>query len=599
MSEPINPDPYQHSQTRPPSRALSLRSRMMLGFGVLVVVIVTAVVGILLFGMPFTSHRGIYEQERAQVVTNLGFVADLKKERLLMWLRERKSDIRVLAASADVRTAVEKVNAFLRSGHPGGEVGGASWAQGEDGPGSQTLAEHLQVVREAYRQYEKITVVTSEGGLIVASTEKGEVGKPSTHNALMREASNDKSGLSVGIDAGRSTGTPHLVISHVVESTRSVEHPDGTVVGWVNACIDLDSFLKPLLYTGGKLGETADIVLVDQYRRILISPRFPLPDGSKAQLSNYIIKGEPARLSANGSDGVIVTRDYRDENVLAAYRHIDVTPNERWRLVVKVDMSEVFAPVRQTVFDASMIGLAGLIAALGLAFFVSGRISLPIEKLSQFARRVESGDLETRAPTTGSREVASLAGALNHMIRSVQEWRVKLEEKVAERTAELRTEISERKLTEQALRESEERFRSAFTHSRIGMALLAVDGRFMAGNNALCRLLGYSEQELSTMDFKDISDPRDAEESSKRFKALVSGKTDGYYFEQRCVHKNGTTIWGNLTVSVVRYSDQLPIYAVLQLNDITDRKRAEEQLRQSEKRFRRLVETANEGVWAK
>jgi PAS domain S-box-containing protein len=125
-----------------------------------------------------------------------------------------------------------------------------------------------------------------------------------------------------------------------------------------------------------------------------------------------------------------------------------------------------------------------------------------------------------------------------------------------------------------ALRESEERFRSSFDHAPIGMALVALDGRFLQVNRALCELVGYTEQEMlgkSSQDFVHPDDLADALEIQQR---LSAGDIDTYQLEQRYIHKDGHIIWILLTRSAV-HQGGLPHYSINQILDITDRRHLE------------------------
>ena len=140
---------------------------------------------------------------------------------------------------------------------------------------------------------------------------------------------------------------------------------------------------------------------------------------------------------------------------------------------------------------------------------------------------------------------------------------------------------SEKKLfeTNTRLRESENRFRSAFDFAAIGMALISQQGRFLRVNSSLCQILGYSERELLTMDSRYILHPDDLKATRKFVRDLMEGKIKSYQFVQRYFHKKGEIIWGLLSMSMI--SDQFgnPLYFIAQLQNITAEKTAEERLR--------------------
>jgi sigma-B regulation protein RsbU (phosphoserine phosphatase) len=163
--------------------------------------------------------------------------------------------------------------------------------------------------------------------------------------------------------------------------------------------------------------------------------------------------------------------------------------------------------------------------------------------------------------------------------------------------ATLRGEIAERKLTEIALRESEARFRAVFERAGIGIALLDENGRIRECNSALQDMLGFGPEELHNRIIFDMSYPDDFDISVQRFKGLVEGKYRHYSLDKRFVRKNGTVVWVRKIVSgTYGFRGELQ-FAVDMIEDITESKAAEESLRESEARFRQIVDMASEWIW--
>jgi PAS domain S-box-containing protein len=137
-----------------------------------------------------------------------------------------------------------------------------------------------------------------------------------------------------------------------------------------------------------------------------------------------------------------------------------------------------------------------------------------------------------------------------------------------------------------ALAASEGRFRATFENAAVGIAHLDPDMRWLRANGALCRILGYAVEELLTKSLADISHPDDLETDLANGALMRDGKLDSYEMDKRYLRKDGTVVWGRLTVSCVRKSDGSLDYSVGIIEDITWRKQAEEELRKSEERFR-------------
>jgi diguanylate cyclase (GGDEF)-like protein/PAS domain S-box-containing protein len=128
------------------------------------------------------------------------------------------------------------------------------------------------------------------------------------------------------------------------------------------------------------------------------------------------------------------------------------------------------------------------------------------------------------------------------------------------------------------MQESEERFRSAFDHAPIGMALVAPDGRWLQVNQCLCDIAGYSESEFKGMTFQVITHLDDVSEFMVRLKEVVDGKVLTHQIEARYLHKLGHEVWVLVGVSLIRDSESKCLHLIFQIQDITHRKRAEQQL---------------------
>ncbi len=148
-------------------------------------------------------------------------------------------------------------------------------------------------------------------------------------------------------------------------------------------------------------------------------------------------------------------------------------------------------------------------------------------------------------------------------------------------------DVTQRKLAEQAMAESEARYRAFFDLAASGAATASPDGRYLSVNDALCRLTGYSRQELLQRRFVDITHPDDREQSRLAFEQLLRDETQSYRVEKRYIRKDGEIIWVQADASLVRDAFGAPLHAVCVSQDITVRHRAEEALRMSEEALRR------------
>jgi diguanylate cyclase (GGDEF)-like protein/PAS domain S-box-containing protein len=140
-------------------------------------------------------------------------------------------------------------------------------------------------------------------------------------------------------------------------------------------------------------------------------------------------------------------------------------------------------------------------------------------------------------------------------------------------------DVTERKEAEQSLLLAEERFRTAFESAPIGMGLVGMDGHWLQANNALCRLTGYSLEEILSVGFNDITHPDDRAADKEQIERLRRGDITSYRLEKRFIHAEGYPVWVSFNSSLVRLPGGPPLYLITQVEDIGKRKELEEQLR--------------------
>jgi PAS domain S-box-containing protein len=145
----------------------------------------------------------------------------------------------------------------------------------------------------------------------------------------------------------------------------------------------------------------------------------------------------------------------------------------------------------------------------------------------------------------------------------------------------LTRDMTERKRAEDALRQSEERFRGTFENAGVGMAHADFDGRWLRLNEKLCAIVGYTREELLHKTFQEITYPEDLPASLDRLAGLRRGELSGYSLEKRYVRKDGPPVWVDLSVSVQRDAAGAPAYLIAIIQDISERKRLEGELRQA------------------
>jgi PAS domain S-box-containing protein len=147
-------------------------------------------------------------------------------------------------------------------------------------------------------------------------------------------------------------------------------------------------------------------------------------------------------------------------------------------------------------------------------------------------------------------------------------------------------DVTGRKKAKRALRESEERFRQTFELAASGIGHIGLDGRFLKVNRSLCRILGYTAEELTGRTVKEVSHPDDRGVTDAERSRMRVGEIESVHFEKRYLRKDGATVWVDLTVALVRGADGEPLYEIAVFDDITERKQADAALRAQTDRLR-------------
>ncbi|WP_298036295.1 PAS domain S-box protein [uncultured Desulfuromonas sp.] len=270
---------------------------------------------------------------------------------------------------------------------------------------------------------------------------------------------------------------------------------------------------------------------------------------------------------------------------------------------------------------ATFAGLVAFLIVLVLNILLRRRSAREIESLARFPRENTNPVLRIAADGTllyanraGSEIQGCLGGGVGEPVAG--RWRRLVEELLAggeSREVEvLRGEavfnfdwvpvagagyvnlygkdVTERKRAEAALRESEDRFRSIFQTAAAGMSLITPEGRFLQVNPALCRFLGYAEEELEGKTVEALTHPEDREATRRHYGEISSGRRQHLEYEKRYLRKDGGVVWGQASVACVMTPEMKPLFCVALVQDVTERRRAEEALRESQTKFRALFE---------
>ena len=158
-------------------------------------------------------------------------------------------------------------------------------------------------------------------------------------------------------------------------------------------------------------------------------------------------------------------------------------------------------------------------------------------------------------------------------------------------------DIEDRKRAEQALRKSEERWRSVFENSAIGVALTDLNGRFLATNHVFQAMVGYTEEELRAVNFLDLTHEDYREANWALITELLEGNRRQFQIEKKYLRKDGTSVWVSNNVSLVPGTERVPRFVMALSEDISQRKRAEEALQRSEAYLAEAQKLTHTGSW--
>lgn len=193
------------------------------------------------------------------------------------------------------------------------------------------------------------------------------------------------------------------------------------------------------------------------------------------------------------------------------------------------------------------LSLLTVLVAILLRVFVR-----PLDQLRRVALRIASGDYTVRVAVSVASEIGDLQMAFNRMAK----------------------ELAARAVAEERRRQAEERTRMVFDYANVGIGQATLDGRFVAVNPALARLLGYAPEELVGRSWKDITHQVDHERQMQEHRALLAGAVSRYQMEKRYLRKDGSEVWVDVTVALSPADGESEACVVVTAVDITPRRQA-------------------------
>ena len=242
------------------------------------------------------------------------------------------------------------------------------------------------------------------------------------------------------------------------------------------------------------------------------------------------------------------------------------------RLVIANDTIKAMRPItRLKGFFIAEGGVTAIILAAILYFVLHRTLMARLRVIQAGTRAFRRGDLSYRLPSLGNDELGELSKTFNEMGLSLQTV-----------LTELKTE--------------KEQIALSLKNTPVGIVTWDTDGRFLTTNPAFCEMLGYSEEEIQRLSIREVTHPDDVAESLTAVQDLVAGNIQTLLLEKRCVRKDSSVCVAVVRAGLLRDNHGHPKMVVGAVEDVTERKKVQEALLQSEKKYRNLFNAAPVGI---
>lgn len=516
--------------------------------------------------LPFVLLRIIaYPRVQADLqevlIRNLDGVGHKQAELVTTWVQERMKNARVIANNP-LMVKCAKIT--------------------KEDKDYADIVQYLEVVKDEYG-YKGVLIGNDKGLVTVATAEEG-VGIDISQMDYFKQAVQGNTFVSnvfpSEIPLTNEVGEKELGMPTMFVST-PLKDRDGVVVGVVAIRVDVQTLNDLMLSL--KLGKTGETYLVNKDGYMITESRFVAHlremglVKKRCALELKLVNPETGELTygvrqciagINGFDAKGY-KDYSGLTVLGVWRWL---PEFNWGVIAEIDRDEGYGAAYNLNYIVSSVLLVIAFPIVIVAYFIGRKTSVPIIKLTEVTKKMASGDLTQRVDIKREDEIGELANSFNIMVKS-------LDEKTRE------------------VVDSEKRYRDLFNSIKEGVyqSEPGVEGVFTFINKAGAEILGYSspEEVIGTKVKNIYVDPEDRRRLCEKL------EKDGVWMEfvSLCKRKNGESFYAERTSNMLRdeKGNPLAIYGVFR--DISERKKAEQEIAESEKRYRLLFDSIKEGVY--
>ncbi len=354
------------------------------------------------------------DSRKESVYNKLEIVRNLKVIEIDNWIDERVGDIRTIAEAPHFRS----LGSTYKSINTNRQDVIKDITEARD-----CLKSYLQ----HYNSFYEIFLISPDTNKILVSSIKNNESRDCSNDPYLTGALQNRGLFIKDIYFSKTVKRPCMAFSIPVYDLSD----SSSIIGILVAKIDLDKSLYRLLLNRTGLGKTGETLLVNRAGVALNELRW-----MENAPFNLKISARPAAEAALGKTGIVETKDYRGEMVLAAYTHI---PRTGWGFVAKLDLEEVYAPIYKSRKYLYAIGNITLFSALILAFIIAKALAKPITRLKKGAEIIGGGNLSYKVGTDSQDEVGSLSRAFDKMIENVKN--------ISSANTDLTNQISEHKRT--------------------------------------------------------------------------------------------------------------------------------------------------------
>ncbi|MCF6156886.1 MAG: PAS domain S-box protein [Candidatus Brocadia sp.] len=497
-----------------------------------------------------------------KVVEKLTSIADLKKAQLSNWLQERMVDIGVLSTNKSLEVSFSNLLYLRKAFHTidrmkESEIGEVYYKR---------LSEYLGKLKEKLIYCDEIAILDVENGETVISTTESNIGvKDGDYKYYLDVLVNNGIPLK-DVHYSGYTKRIGMTLFGIMKRTDPITMEETEFInGVVLIRVNTNDAIGSLLQDWPGSGETGETLLVrrDGDRLLFLNNTRHLTDAA-LKMSIPVKTIVPESFMLDDEKEIIKAMDYRGLEVLLSFRYI---PQLKWGLIVKQDTSEAFQPIAELKDQVISLAIVSVFIIVVIVFILAHGITQPILQLVQGANAIGKGNLGHRIPINSEDEVGILASEFNKMAEKLEESYAGLEQKIRERTAQLR--------------ESEGKYRESINLANDAIFTLDADSAQIVDSNKKAEeLSGYLKDELRQKKIWDIVPEYDREKTRQLWMIINqagSGMLDNVDYQ----HADGRLTPTSISGSAIEYGKRKTIQWICR--DITERKKMELQLIQTER----------------